>query len=60
MSKDKEEATARWQEGGASTIKSNPIPTKWGPKDWKAIIQNKFSHNSEGSEPHVRLPSLEI
>ena len=51
-SKDKGEATVRWQEG-TITVKSNPIPT------WKVThkLENsntkKFSHCCEGADPHV-------
>ena len=38
-------------------IKSNPIPEKWVTHK---IISKKFSHCCEGSESHVRLPSLRI
>ena len=30
------------------------------PANWKIIIPQKFSHRSESSEPHVRLPSLGV
>ena len=36
-------------------IKSNPIPAGWENDNTK-----KFSHYCEGSEPHIRLPSLGI
>ena len=28
--------------------------------DWIIIILQRLSHRSESSEPHVRLPSLEV
>ena len=36
--------------------------TPWGrwPTNWRIIILQKFSHESESSEPHVRLASLKV
>ena len=45
---------------GTIRIKSNPIPTGGWPTNWRTIIPKNFSHCYEGSEPHVRLPSLGI
>ena len=41
-------------------IKSNPIPTRWRTNNSKMENNKakKFSHCCEGSEPHIRLPSL--
>ena len=44
---------------GAIMIKSNPIPIGWWLTNWRTIPM-KFSHCCEGSEPHIRLPSLSI
>ena len=40
----------------------NPIPYPLGMchTNWRIIILQKFSHRSESSELHVRLPSLGI
>jgi len=43
---------------GANTIKSNPIPTEWATHNLENHIIPKESHCYEGSEPHIRLPSL--
>ena len=45
---------------GAITIKSNPIPTKWVTYKLDNNNTEKFSHCYEGSEPHIKLPSLGI
>ena len=39
---------------GTITIKGG-----W-PADWRTRLPKKFSHCCEGSEPHIRFPSLEI
>ena len=57
-SKEKEETTVDGRRG-TIMIKSNPIPTIGWPSNWRTIIPKKFSHFCEGSEPHIRLPSLE-
>ena len=49
----------RWQEGH-NHDKSNPKATGGRPTNWRIIILQKFSHWSEGSEPHVRLPNLGV
>ena len=46
------------QQEGAITIKSGPMPTGGQPTNWRAVILKWFSHCSESSETHVRLPSL--
>ena len=40
----------------------NQIPYLLGgqPTNWRIIILQKFSHRSESSEPHIRLPSLGV
>ena len=43
--------------GGNSRYKSNPIPLRWAIHKLGKIIVQRFSHRSESSEPHVRLPS---
>ena len=58
ISKDKE-ATMIWQ-GVAIAIKSNPIPARWATHKLKIFIPQKFSHRSEHSKPHIRLPSLGV
>ena len=45
---------------GTIMIKSNPIPAGWVTTDLRTIIPKKFLHYCEGSEPHIRLPSLAI
>ena len=45
---------------GTTTIKSNPIPTKWVTYKLDNNNTEKFSHCYEGSEMNVRLPSLGI
>ena len=37
-----------------------PYPPGGQPTNWKIIISQRFSHRSESSEPHVRLPSLGV
>ena len=37
-----------------------PYPPGGWPKNWKIIISQRFSHRSESSELHVRLPSLGV
>ena len=37
-----------------------PYPPGGWPTDWRTIIPKKFSHYCEVSEPHIKLPSLEI
>ena len=39
-------------------IKSNLIALGGQPTNWKPVVPKKFSLCCEGSEPHVRLPSL--
>ena len=39
-------------------VNSNTIPPGGWPTNWTAIIPKKFSHCYEGSELHIRLPSL--
>ena len=45
---------------GTIMIKSNPYPPVGWPINWTTIIKKKFSHCCEGSESHIRLPSLGI
>ena len=59
MSKDKGKAATRWYEGHNHIIKYNALLVG-DPLNWRAIIPKKFSYFCEGSEPYVRLPSLEI
>ena len=54
--------TKRPQQGdrrGTIMIKSNSIPLGGQPTNRKIIISQKFSHRSESSEPHTRLPNVE-
>ena len=54
--------TKRPQQGdrrGTIRIKSNSIPLGGQPTNRKIIISQKFSHRSESSEPHTRLPNVE-
>ena len=43
-------------------LQYNQIPYKLGrwPTNWKIIISQRFSHRTEHSEPHIRLPSLRV
>ena len=41
-------------------IKSNPITEGWATTNQRTIIPKKFSHCCEGSEPYVRLSSLDF
>ena len=43
-------------------LRNNQIPYPLGgrPTNWRTIISQKFSHRSESSELHVRLPSLGV
>lgn len=45
---------------GTIMIKLNTILTGWVINDWTTIISKKFSNYCKGSEPHVRLLSLNI
>ena len=45
---------------GTITIKSNPITAGWWLTNWRTLIPQKSTHWREGSEPHVRLPNLEV
>ena len=38
-------------------IKSNPNLTGWATQKLETNKPKKFSHWSDGSEPHVRLPT---
>lgn len=38
-------------------IKSNHNPLDGQPRNWRKIIPKKFSYCSDGSKPHVRLPT---
>lgn len=44
--------------GGANHNKIKSCPPGGRPTDWGTIILKKFFHCPEGSEPHVRLPTL--
>ena len=57
MSKDKGEVTIRCRRS-AIMIKSNLIALGGQPTNWKLVVPKKFSLRCEGSEPHVRLPSM--
>ena len=46
--------------GGVQTQNPNPFPPGEWPTHWRTIKPEKFSHCCEGSELHVRLPSLGI
>ena len=51
--------TKKPQQGGRRgtiTIKSKSIPLGGQPTNRKTIISQKFSHRTESSEPHIRLP----
>lgn len=52
------QASARWRD--TITIKSNPISTRWVTHRLRTITTKEFFHCREGSEPHIRLPSLGI
>ena len=43
-------------------MQDNQIPHTLGgqPTNWRIIISQEFSHRSESSEVHTRLPSLEV
>ena len=41
-------------------IQSNPIPPGWVTHKLEIVILQRFSHRSKSSEPHGRLPSLEV
>ena len=47
---------------GGALLQYNQIPYLLGglPTNWKIIISQKFSHRSESSEPHFRVPSLGV
>ena len=47
----------RWV--GRADLWYNQIPYSPGgwPTNWRIIIWQRFSHRSESSEPHIRLPS---
>ena len=44
--------------GALSRYNQIPYPPGGQLTNWKIIILQRFSHRSESSEPHVRLPSL--
>ena len=55
----KDKATVRWQEG-CNCDKANPIPAEWVTHKLENNYITKFSHRSESSESHGRLPSLGV
>ena len=46
--------------GEHSQYNQMPYPLGGWPTDWKIIILQRFSHQNESSEPHLRLPSLGV
>ena len=55
--RDKEEAATRWEEG---TVIRNTNSTQpgWAAQKLEDNYTTEFSHRSENSESHSRLPSL--
>ena len=47
------------EKGGGTDLWYNQIPRPPGgcPTDWREIMLQTFSHRSESSEPHIRIPS---
>ena len=56
--KDKEEVTMRWYERYNHDKNQIPYALDRLCTNWKIIIPQTFSHRSQSSEPHIRLPSL--
>ena len=46
--------------GAHSWYSKIACPLGGWPTNWKLIISQSFSHRSESSEPHVRLPNLGV
>jgi len=57
-SRDKEEAATKWKEMHKHDKIKKAQPEGGQHMMWRTIISKKFSHSCEGSEPHIRLPSL--
>ena len=56
-SRHKEGTTRRWVGGTDLWYNQIPHPPGGHPTNWRVIILQRFSHRSESSEPHIRIPS---
>lgn len=59
ISKDKEDAIMRWQEGHNHDKNQIPYMPR-GLGTWKIIIPQKFFYRSESYKPHNRLSILRV
>ena len=45
---------------GGEQYRQDPYPEMGNPQKGGKLQQQRFSQRSQGSEPHIRLPSLEV